>query len=164
MNNIKLLPVILTVVFLYSCGSTGNRSSATSSAKVLPSFSVSTAAGNSFNLQNLKGKKVMVNLWASWCPPCRAEMPSIESLYQSIDTSKASIVLLSLDEQMENAVQFLQGSALSNRVFFPGESLPALFNVSGIPTTFFFNEKGELVHQIEGGSDYNTAAIKSLLN
>src|SRR5687768_2285943 len=67
-------------------------------ASGLPPFSILDENGQVINLQDLKGKKVLVNLWASWCPPCRREMPSIEQLRQSLDTNKVVFILLSLDD------------------------------------------------------------------
>src|SRR6476469_4352594 len=65
--------------------------------KTLPSFAVLDASGNKLDLQQFKGKKIFVNLWATWCPPCRAEMPSIDKLYQAADKEKTQFVLLALD-------------------------------------------------------------------
>src|SRR5919112_4123771 len=72
-------------------------------AGILPSFAVLDASGNKLDIQTFKGKKVFVNLWATWCPPCRAEMPSIEKLYQASDKEKAQFVMLSLDNDFESA-------------------------------------------------------------
>jgi thiol-disulfide isomerase/thioredoxin len=129
----------------------------------LPSFSLQDAAGKPVNLQELKGKKLLVNLWASWCPPCRQEMPSIQKLYNSVDTSKVFFALISLDENYDKAKSFIDARKISIPVYFPMENLPALFNVASIPTTFIFNENGNLVHRTDGGDDYNTREYKALL-
>ena len=60
-----------------------------------------TLGGKNVNLSELKGKVVFVNLWASWCPPCVAEMPGIHALYQKVDKSKVAFVMISLDEKPE---------------------------------------------------------------
>ncbi len=66
-----------------------------------------TLDGKAINLSDLKGKVVFVNLWASWCPPCRAEMPRIEALYKKIDKSKVAFVMLSLDDNAAKARKFV---------------------------------------------------------
>lgn len=135
----------------------------TPTEKTLPTLLLQHADGMTLELSSLQGKKVMVNLWASWCGPCREEMPSIEALAQTIDTSKAAIVLISLDEDKADGLRFLQGKTIRQWAYFPTTDMPDIFNVPGIPATFFFNEKGELIKEIVGSEDYNTPAFKALL-
>ena len=137
-----------------------NAASATLS---LPSFSVKDINGNVVNLQNFKGKKIFVNLWASWCGPCKREMPSIEKLYQSIDTSKVKFLLVSFDDQFEMAKKYVSAKKLKLPIYYPAENPPSLFNVQGIPATFIFNESGELVKKIEGSENYDTKEYKTIL-
>jgi thiol-disulfide isomerase/thioredoxin len=137
-----------------------NMASATTS---LPSFSVLDVNGNIVNLQNLKGKKVFVNLWASWCPPCKREMPSIEKLYQSVDSNKVKFVLVSFDDQFEKAKDYVSSKRLKLPIYYPAENPPVLFNVQGIPATFIFNESGELIKRIDGSENYDTKEFKTLL-
>lgn len=130
--------------------------------EALPSFSVQDVTGKTINLQSLRGKKVFVNLWASWCPPCRREMPSIEKLSKAVDQNKVAFVMLSLDDNFDKAKAFVKRQQLSLPVYYPAENLPVMFNVQSIPTTFIFDETGKLVQRIDGGDDYNTDAYKSL--
>lgn len=143
--------------------STSNHSALASIPK-LPNFQVETESGTTLKLSDLKGKKVLVNLWASWCPPCRAELPSIQRLYHKTDTSKAVFILISLDNSFEQAKKFKKFSKLHLPIYYPAENLPTLFNVQGIPATFIFNEKGELVQQVDGGDNYDTEPYKRLIN
>lgn len=129
----------------------------------LPTFTMSDSKGNVISLESLKGRKVFVNLWASWCPPCRREMPSIQRLYKSLDTTKVAFVLLSLDDNFEKSRRFASSAKLTLPLFYPAESLPPLFNVEGIPSTFIFNEEGSLIKQVNGSDDYDTEAYRLLL-
>lgn len=131
---------------------------------VLPSLKIMSTAGSIINLADLKGKKVFVNLWASWCPPCKAEIPSIEKLYSKVDKQKTVFVMLSLDENFDLAKEFAKTNKMQLPVFAPAENLPAMFNTDGIPATFIFNEKGELIKVNTGGDDYDTASYLQLLN
>lgn len=130
----------------------------------LPAFKIVDLNGKLFNLADFKGKKVFVNLWASWCPPCKAEIPSIEKLYSKVDKSKAAFVMLSLDNDFETAVKFAAKNKMATPVYYPAENLPALFNVQGIPATFIFDEKGNLINRIEGGDDYDTEKYLNFFN
>jgi thiol-disulfide isomerase/thioredoxin len=129
----------------------------------LPAFTLQNANGNTINLQDLKGKKVFVNLWASWCPPCRREMPSIEKLAKTVDSSKVSFVMLSLDDNFDKALTFVKQQKLSLPVYYPAGNLPILFNVNSIPTTFIFDENGKLIRRIDGGNDYDSQMFRKLL-
>src|SRR5690349_20904999 len=62
-------------------------------------FSVKDLSGNTIDFKNFRGKIVFLNLWATWCGPCRSEMPSIQKLYEGIDKEKVSFVMLSLDDE-----------------------------------------------------------------
>jgi thiol-disulfide isomerase/thioredoxin len=131
---------------------------------ILPSFSLVNDKGQVLDLAQFKGKRVFVNLWATWCPPCRAEIPSIQKLYAKTDKNKAVFVMLSLDNNFETAKQFAVKTKLDIPIYYPAANLPALFTTEGIPVTFIFNEKGELIHRQEGGSDYDTKHFADLLN
>lgn len=122
----------------------------------IPSFTILDINGAKVNLQSVAGKKIFVNLWATWCPPCRAEMPQIEKLYRAADKNKAAFLLISLDDNFEKAKKFVKRKKLDLPIYYPLDSLPELFQVQGIPATFIFNEQGELVQQVEGGANYNT--------
>lgn len=166
----SFLPLLLLVTVTFCCTSCGPKAATENSTastapteKILPALALQHADGGAFEVSSLLGKKVMVNLWASWCGPCREEMPSIEALAQSIDTSKAAVVLISLDEDKADGMRFLQGKNLQRWAYFPTADLPDIFNVPGIPATFFFNEKGEMIKEIVGTEDYNTPAFKQLL-
>lgn len=136
---------------------------ATPSTPALPQFTLQNVKGEAVNMQSFKGKKVFVNLWATWCPPCRREMPSIQKLAQSVDSNKVAFVMLSLDDDFNKAISYVQKQKISLPVYYPGENLPELFNVPGIPVTYIFNENGELVRRIDGGDDYNTSKYREIL-
>lgn len=129
----------------------------------LPSFQITTVDGSIINLADFKGKNVFVNLWATWCPPCRIEMPSIEKLTQKTDKEKVAFVMLSLDENFELAKQFIKVNHLKLPIYYPAENLPAMFNTNGIPATFIFNKEGELIKVNKGMENYDSDSYVQLL-
>ncbi len=133
-------------------------------AEKLPTFNMLDANGKNINLSSFKGKKVFVNLWATWCPPCKAEMPSIERLAGKAGKEDAVFVMLSLDEDFDVAKKFAQAEKLTVPIYYPAEKLPALFNTDGIPATFIFDENGILVKQNNGADDYDTEAYLHILS
>ncbi|MGZ3938797.1 MAG: TlpA family protein disulfide reductase [Flavisolibacter sp.] len=139
-------------------------SNAAAATPALPSFTVRDINGKAVNLQDLKGKKLFVNFWASWCPPCKRELPSIEKLYKSIDTNKSRFLLVSLDDKFDAALKYISSRRIGLPVYYPMENPPGIFQVQAIPATFIFNEKGDLVKRIDGGENYDTREYRNLFN
>jgi len=169
-----LIPVLFIAVF--SCKnntSTSTEASTTESVKPitedsqstgmqLPSFQLRDAKGNSVNLSNFKGKKILVNLWASWCPPCRREMPSLRNLYKAVDPSSTAFFMIALDDDFINSLNWLNGQSLEVPAYYPESKLPKLFDVQGIPATFIFDESGKLIKKVEGAEDYDVESYRKL--
>jgi thiol-disulfide isomerase/thioredoxin len=82
-----------------------NPLSVSANSQSLPDFMIQDVNGKTINLNKFKGKKVFVNLWATWCGPCRREMPSIENLYKKVN-GKAEFVMLSLDDEFGKAINY----------------------------------------------------------
>lgn len=139
---------------------TENKRSATD---VLPAFKLRAADGSIMNLENLKGKKIFINIWATWCPPCKAEIPSIEKLYSKVDKTNTAFIMLSLDESFAMAKSFAKANKMNLPVYYAAENLPEIFNTQGIPATFIFNEKGKLIKINNGMDNYDTDEYVKLL-
>lgn len=178
MSFLKSCAVILFIVLVQACSNNNATSTSTADAPAtaqpapaattqastteLPSYAVLDASGNKVDLQTFKGKKLFVNLWATWCPPCRAEMPSINKLYEASNKAGAQFIMLSLDNDFETAKAYVKKNDLKVPVYYPGSDLPPLFSVNGIPTTFIFDEGGKLIAQHDGSQDYNTDEFRKL--
>ena len=122
-----------------------------------------TLDGRPANLRQFRGKAVLVNLWASWCPPCLAEMPALQALYQKTDTSKVAFVLISLDANPNKARALLKRKGYTLPVFFPAAPLPAPFDSPSIPSTIILTPSGRLADRHDGMADYDTPEFKAAL-
>lgn len=122
----------------------------------MPEYNLYNNKGQIIKLTSLKGKKVFVNFWATWCGPCRREMPSIESLYQKVKSDKVEFVMVALDDDFNKSINYVGQSKFTFPIYAPATPPPSLFNVQSIPTTFIFNEKGMLHKVIEGSVNYDT--------
>ncbi|MBO2032995.1 TlpA family protein disulfide reductase [Siccationidurans ginsengisoli] len=122
-----------------------------------------TLDGRPANLRQFRGKAVLVNLWASWCPPCLAEMPGLQALYQKTDTSKVAFVLISLDANPNKAKALLKRKGYTMPVFFPAAPLPAPFDSPSIPSTVILTPSGRLADRHDGMADYDTPAFRTAL-
>lgn len=123
-------------------------------APTLPAMNLQNSKGEIVNLGDFKGKKLFVNLWATWCPPCRAEMPSIQKLAAAVDSSKVEFVMLSLDEQFATAQAYAEQTKLDLPIYGPASGLPRLFQTPTIPVTFVFDENGELIFRRNQADNY----------
>jgi len=122
-----------------------------------------TLDGKAVNLSDLKGKVVFVNLWASWCPPCRAEMPGIEALYKKVDHSKIAFVMLSLDDDAAKARKFVQAQGYTFPVYLRTGNLPAPFDSNSIPSTVILGPDGQVATRHDGMAEYDTPEFKAAL-
>ena len=107
------------------------------------------------NLSDYRGKVIFMNFWASSCGPCIAEMPGIQNLYNKTDTSKVKFILISLDSQSGDAIQFLQRKNFDLPAFFPLGPLPEIYNPPAVPTTLIISPDGMVVSKTVGMADYN---------
>ncbi len=122
-----------------------------------------TLDGRPANLRRFAGKVVLLNLWASWCPPCRAEMPALQRLYNQVDTARVAFVMVSLDENPDRARRVVQQAGYTFPVFFPAAPLPKVFATKSIPTTFVLAPDGTVAVRTEGMADYDTAKFRAYL-
>lgn len=122
-----------------------------------------TVDGRPANLRQFRGKVVLVNLWASWCPPCVAEMPGLQALYQKVDTAKVAFVLISLDANPNKARALLKRKGYSLPVFFSAVPLPAPFDSPSIPFTVILTPEGRVADRHSGMADYDTPEFKAAL-
>ncbi|WP_455217511.1 peroxiredoxin family protein [Kaarinaea lacus] len=134
-------------------------------------FTLKDMDDNSHSLKDYRGKVVMLNFWATWCPPCRHEMPSMEEVYQRYEDQ--GFVVLAVNEWEDADRVFVYTGQLSIAPTFPilfdklGEVADS-YVVKGLPTTVLLNRKGQVVYRAIGGRDFNhpevDKVIRNLLN
>ncbi len=114
------------------------------------------------NLKEAKGKVIFINYWATWCPPCRAEMPSIQSLYNDYK-DKITFVFITSDEKSkvdkyytENNFNLPTYNVLSNPA--------AQISTRSLPTTFVIDKKGNLAVKETGASNWNSSGVRKMLD
>ena len=112
-----------------------------------PEFTLTDLSGKTWTFSELRGKVVLVNFWATWCPPCRKEMPDLEALYGRFE-SKGLVVLGISDEKAAKVEPFIRERKVSFPVLLdPGRKVNEMFVVDGIPKSFVYDREGKLVAQ-----------------
>jgi peroxiredoxin len=110
-------------------------------------FTLADLQGKSWTLKDLRGKVVLLNFWATWCPPCRKEMPDLEALYLKFK-DKDLVVLAISDEDAAKVNPFLVEQNITYPVLLdPGRKVNEQFQIEGIPKSFVYDRSGKLAAQ-----------------
>lgn len=176
-SNTLLVAILLVLLFsvnakswlLRQIISTGviNTEIKKSETKALPqhtNFFYTDAIGKSNSTESLKGKVIFINFWASWCPPCRAEMPSLEELYLKLkDDPNIIFIFINEDDDKQKGIDYFEKNQFTLPFYTqPGIIPPEIFNGT-LPTTVVINKEGQIVLKHEGIAGYNTETfIKQL--
>ena len=125
-------------------------------------WQLADSKGNPVNLADYKGQVVLINNWATWCPPCVAEMPSLQKLY---DTYHDRVRFLFVAHDKPEKVQvFMQKNKLNLPVYFMQSNMPAMLQSPSIPTTFILDKNGKIVVKKTGAADWNSAQVHKILD
>ncbi len=115
------------------------------SASLAPAFSLPSRAGDTVSLDQLKGKVVMLNFWASWCGPCRQEMPLLDQMHKRYSSLGFTLIGVNVEANTKDAERWLKDTPVSFPVLFDRDSkVSKLYDVSAMPSTVFIDRKGNL--------------------
>jgi thiol-disulfide isomerase/thioredoxin len=125
-------------------------------ASTTVAFSFQNAAGESTSTATYKGKIVFINFWASWCPPCQAEMPSINDLYNKLRRDTGFVFLsINEDEDSTKAIAYVQNNHFSFPFFIANDVPEDVFGGS-LPTTVIVDRTGKIIFKHDGMANYDT--------
>ena len=125
-----------------------------------PGFMIEKLGGGKAGLSDYKGKVVLLNFWATWCMPCRQEMPSMETLWQKYKAQGFVIVAISNDEGSPSRIEsFSKIFKLGFPILLdPEGKVSGIYKVSGLPTSYLIDRKGKIVSYIVGSKDWASPA------
>lgn len=119
-------------------------------------------SGEIYRLGDFEGEVILLNFWATWCPPCRAEMPSIQKLHNDYE-DKIAILLVSSEEK--NVIEdYLVSNDYDLPVFIQRSALTPSFPVNSIPTTYLINKKGDILLEKKGAANWNSESFRARLD
>lgn len=133
--------------------------------KLAPEFSLASLQGKPLSLADYRGKLVLVNFWATWCAPCRKEMPGMEALYQRFKGRGLVVLAVSVDDGSKERVKaFVEKYRLSFPVALdPDSKVSDLFEVAGLPASYLIDPQGKLLGHVTGIRDWNSPEAVTLV-
>ena len=129
-----------------------------------PDFFLPDPAGKKTTLKDFRGKLVLLNFWATWCIPCREEMPAMERLYQQYRNKGFTIVAVDVKDGRKDALAFLKELKITYPIMLdPDGEVGLLYGAWGLPTTYLIGPKGEGLARIWGPAVWDSAGAKQLI-
>ncbi len=134
--------------------------------EALPEITFNDASGKTLSLADFKGKTILLNLWATWCAPCREEMGSLNRLQQALGSDKFEVVALSLDRKGAEASQkFLDETKATNLKLYVDSSAKqgTTLKIIGMPTTILIDKEGRELGRLSGPAEWDSEDAKKLI-
>ena len=130
----------------------------------IPDVTFQDTKGKTIHLDDLKGKVVFINFWATWCPPCIAEMPSINVLYEKLKNNPNIVFLIvDADGDFKKSVPFMQKRRFTMPLCKVTSGVPESLASTAIPVTTIIDKAGRITFHHEGGIDYSNPKIQAYL-
>ncbi|MGD8824285.1 MAG: TlpA disulfide reductase family protein [Myxococcales bacterium] len=152
------LPLVIAAWLLCSVAA------ALAPGQVPPPIDLADRSGRKVDLEELRGKVVLVDFWASWCGPCRQELPFLEALHQKFESQGLVVVGISIDRSAKKMSRFLESVPLSFRIVHdPNLSVASRYEPSAMPSSYFIARDGKVRYVHEGFRKKDAADIESRL-
>lgn len=150
-----LVIVVMLMTLLYSTFS------AAADKQKAADFSLKDLRGNTIALSSLKGKVVLLNFWATWCPSCISEMPSLNRLYKEMKSRGLEVVAFSTDSSASGVMDFRDTHGLAFPVVMDEDrEVTRLYHVFSLPTSFLIDKEGFIVEKFYGEYDWTAPEVK----
>jgi peroxiredoxin len=151
--------ILLTAMGAYSPADSDKNPPVTEKAA---DFSLKDLRGATVSFSSMRGKVVLMNFWATWCPPCVSEMPSLNKLYQELRAHGFEVVAVSLDRSAEDVREYVGKKDFAFLVLMDeGNKVSRRYKVFSTPTTFLIDRKGNIVERFYGEYDWQDRDIKA---
>lgn len=130
--------------------------------QLAPDFEITTLDGDVVNLSDFRGERVLLNFWASWCGPCRAEMPDMQKFHEDTDVELLAVNLTETESNKDNITDFLDEFGITFTILLDENSkVSTIYNIKPIPTTFLINSDGTIHNKAFGALNYDQMVQES---
>jgi thiol-disulfide isomerase/thioredoxin len=153
----KIIPIVLFIFLFLQCGSNQKSVSPTSKGT---DFTLDQLGGGKITLSALKGKVVLVDFWATWCPPCRAAIPHLVNMYNTYKDQGLIVLGVSLDQDKNTIPPFVSENKITYPILYGNNEVARAYDVQGIPTLVIFDKKGKQSFREVGFSDENIGTLE----
>ncbi len=148
-------------------GSFGERFQLQQGPQRAPDTAFATRGGKTVSLRDYEGRVLLVNFWATWCPPCIEEMPTLDALAAEMNSEAFKVMAVSTDRGGAKTVNEFLANKMSldslDIYLDPKAKLARAFGVTGMPTTYLIDADGVVVGHLQGAADWNSPAVKRLI-
>ncbi|KKE78745.1 TlpA family protein disulfide reductase [Oceanobacillus caeni] len=122
-----------------------------------PDFEIETLNGEKVSLSDYKGKPVMLNFWATWCPPCQVEMPDMQKFHEKHEVVVLAVNLLDTEMKRDHVQKFVDEFGMTFTIGLDGDgAVSSKYRINPIPTTYMIDSKGIIRHKSLGAMPYET--------
>jgi peroxiredoxin len=156
--------LLICIISLTAC-STREAPQPAMEGKPAPDFTLVDLAGQKTRLSDLKGKVVLVNFWATWCPPCREEIPSMANLNRIMAGKPFRMLAISIDQGGKEAVEafFRQSGTTLPALLDSSGATGKLYGTTGVPETFVIDRKGVIIKKVIGALNWSDPEVVEFL-
>ena len=152
--------LLLSLLLQGQLGATGRGLTLLKDKPAAPDFNLKDVDGNSYRFSDLKGRVVIVNFWATWCPPCRAEMPSMQRAWEQLREEGIMMLAVDVGEDEDAIFEFTASYPVEFPILLDTESsVSEAWEVRGLPTTFVVDQWGRKVYRAVGGREWDAPEL-----
>jgi peroxiredoxin len=157
MKRFLLFLFLVAIMAVTGCSEKSSPGGGAREGASAPDFTLTDAAGQKVTLSSLRGNVVFLNFWATWCPPCREEIPSMMRLNKAMEGTQFRMLAVSIDDGGIPAVEafFKKTGFTLPALSDPGQSIGKMYGITGVPETFVLDKKGVIVKKVVGGMDWS---------
>lgn len=156
---------LCSLLFLTACHQ-GPPADGLTEGRLFPALTLSDFKGQTtVSTDSYRGRLVVLNVWATWCPPCRKELPSLERLHQSLDAGRFAVVGMSIDNDADIAQEYLLEHAITFPSYFDagGGTARGVLGIRAYPDTFIISPTGVLLRKITGEREWDDPRVVATL-